>query len=70
MAAMRKRYQGRADIAPSKDAPVTAEPPARSSMPPADNSPPPEDLSAPTQPEPVEQAAQAAIKDRIVELER
>jgi hypothetical protein len=70
MAAMRKRYQGRADIAPSKDAPVMAEPPARSSMPPPDNSPPPEDLSAPTQPEPVEQAAQAAIKDRIVELER
>ena len=36
MAALRKKYQGRADIAPSKadSAPVMSEPPARTSMPP------------------------------------
>jgi hypothetical protein len=69
MAALRKKYQGRADIAPSKDAPVMAEPPSRTNMPPVDSSPPPEDLSVTAQVEPVEQAAQASIKQRLTELE-
>jgi hypothetical protein len=70
MAALRKRYQGRADIAPSKDAPVMAEPPARTDMPPRDTSPPPEDITVDMQAEPVEEAGRAAILQRITELER
>jgi hypothetical protein len=70
MASLRAKYKGRADIAPSKDAPVMSEPPARTSMPPIDNSPPPPDISVDAQSEPVEQAARAAMKDRITELER
>ncbi len=70
MAALRKKYQGRADIAPSKDAPVMSEPPSRTNMPPVDDSPPPPDISVDAQSEPVEKAARAAIKDRITELER
>jgi hypothetical protein len=70
MAALRKRYQGRADIAPSKDAPVMAEPPARTNMPPRDTSPPPEDITVDVQAEPVEEAGRAAILQRITELER
>jgi hypothetical protein len=71
MAALRKKYQGRADIAPSKadSAPVMAEPPARTSMPPVDTSPPPEDILS-AEPEPVEEAGRAAILQRITELER
>jgi hypothetical protein len=38
-------------------------------LPPVDNSPPPEDLSTSAQSDPVEQAAQGAIKDRLAELE-
>jgi hypothetical protein len=70
MASLRAKYKGRADIAPSKDAPVMSEPPSRTSMPPVDNSPPPEDISVDAQSEPVEQAAQASIKQRLAELER
>jgi hypothetical protein len=70
MAALRKKYQGRADIEPRKDAPVMSEPPARTSLPPVDDSPPPEDISVSAHSEPVEKAAQSAIKDRITELER
>jgi hypothetical protein len=72
MAAMRKRYQGRADIAPSKadSAPVMSEPPARTRMPPRDTSPPPEDITVDVQAEPVEEAGRAAILQRITELER
>jgi hypothetical protein len=70
MAALRKKYQGRADIAPKADsAPVISEPPARTRMPERDTSPPPHDLSV-SEPEPVEEAGRAAILDRITELER
>jgi hypothetical protein len=69
MAALRKKYQGRADIAPSKDAPVASEPPARTSLPPIDKSPPPEDILS-AESEPVEKAAQSAIQNRLAELER
>jgi hypothetical protein len=70
MASLRAKYKGRAGIEPSKDAPVASEPPSRTTLPPIDNSPPPEDLSVSAQSEPVEKAAQAAIKDRLAELER
>ena len=66
-----KKYQGRPDIVSKADSsPVMSEPPVRTTMPPVDNSPPPEDLSASAQSEPAEEAAQAAIKQRLAELER
>ena len=71
MAALRKKYQGRADIVSKADSsPVASEPPVRTTLPPVDDSPPPEDLSASAQSEPVEQAEKAAIKQRLAELER
>jgi hypothetical protein len=71
MAALRKKYQDRADIAPKAESvPVASEPPSRSSLPPIDTSPPPEDLSVSAESEPVEQAARSAIQDRLSELER
>jgi len=72
MAALRKRYQGRADIEPRKadSAPVMSEPPSRTSLPPVHDGPPPEDLSVDAQSEPVEKAAQSAIQERLAELER
>src|SRR4051794_20942817 len=70
MAALRKKYQGRADIEPRKDEPVMSEPPSRTTLPPIDDSPPPPDLSASAEAEPVEKAAQSAIQERLSELER
>jgi hypothetical protein len=70
MAALRKKYQGR-DIEKA-DAPSVSPPPSGSAaqLPPRDDSPPPEDLSISASTDDVaEQAATAAIKQRLAELE-
>jgi hypothetical protein len=69
MAALRKKYQGR-DIEKA-DAPSVSPPPsAGAQLPPRDDSPPPEDISISASTDDVaEQAATAAIKQRLAELE-